>query len=112
MRRNRQDASPGIIIIGGRTHALSLARIFGGDDFDVAIVYDKSLILSEFSRYVKNFFKAPKGATSHLFGEAIESELISFLKGLLKYPDRSIALPIKEPVYPDARRDAYKRNFT
>ena len=110
MRRNRQDASPGVII-GGRTQALSLARLFGRVDIPVVIIYDKSLNLSRFARYVKNFFEAPEGTSSHLFGKAEKSELLSFIKGLPKYPDRSTVLPTRKPVHPDARRDAYKRNF-
>jgi len=87
-----------VIIIGGHTLALSLARILGRENIPIYLVYDKFLNITRFSRYTTNFLKAPKGTTSYLLDETKEKMLVDFLMGLPERLNDSIVLPTNDAV--------------
>ena len=87
-----------VIIIGGHTLALFLARIFGRENIPIYLVYDKFLNITRFSRYTTNFLKAPKGTTSYLLDETKEKMLVDFLMGLPERLSDSIVLSTNDAV--------------
>lgn len=87
-----------VIIIGGHTQALSLARILGRENIPIYLVYDRYLNLTRFSRYTTRFLKAPKGTTSYLLDETKEKMLVDFLMNLSEDLNDSIILPTNDAV--------------
>lgn len=90
--------STGIIIIGGHVMALGIARSLGKLGIPVYLVYDKSLCVTRFSRYVKKFIKAPKGTTSYLIDHEKEDEFLKFFMNLEDNLTGHILVPTNDAV--------------